>query len=180
NACLHILFSVMYVSVIVFLRYRLTSNVVAALSVPRLKEILVTLKFTLHSLYKFLIIRGLSGTISADPIRPQPANLWVRHLMNMPGGTNWSCHSSVASEAPGVMMGPALVPISSARKPVAELTAGSSARNAGMLLMRLLSPAPAQASPTKPLAVCSKSPSNDITSVAPPSEFAAVAAVEKT
>src|SRR5699024_9191887 len=48
------------------------------------------------------------------------------------------------------------------------------------LLMRLLSPAPAQASPTKPLAVCSNSPSNDITSVAPPSVFAAVAAVEQT
>src|SRR5699024_10199234 len=49
-----------------------------------------------------------------------------------------------------------------------------------MLLMRLLSPAPAQASQTKPLAVCSKSPSNDITSVAPPSEFPELAAVDKT
>src|SRR5699024_3473782 len=80
----------------------------------------------------------------------------------------------------GVMSGPALVPISSARKPAAGVTAGSSARNPGLMLMRLLSPAPAQARPTKPLPVCSNSPSNDITSVAPPSEFAAVAAVEKT
>src|SRR5699024_9468025 len=74
NACLHILFSVMYVSVIVFLRYRLTSNVVAALSVPRLKEILVTLKFTLNSLYKFLIIRGKIGRASC---RKRWMYMWV-------------------------------------------------------------------------------------------------------